>query len=63
MLYRTGSMTSHSINVARLQVTRWLEVGTAQGGSSSEVGFEPRAVQNWERRSQECRVVLLKPVL
>ena len=55
-------MTPHSIKVARLQVTRWLEVGTAQGGSSSEVGFERCAVQNWERRSQECRVVLLKPV-
>ena len=54
-------MMPHSIKVVRLQFTRWLEVGTAQGGSSSEVGFECRAVQNWERRSQECRVVLLKP--
>ena len=34
MHYRAGSMAPHSIKVARLQVTRWLEVGTVQGAEA-----------------------------
>jgi len=33
--YRTGSMTPHSIKGAGLDVTRWLEVGTAQGAEAA----------------------------